>query len=181
MKYTGNNSSEYWDSSWSRNVKKFPKYTMNRVYGLIPEGKTVLDIGSGDGTFLIRLKEEKNCAVFGIDISPIAIERGRQKGVDGIAASAEELDDFKAEFDIVICCHLLEHVGDDHGVVKNICRLTKEFAIIAVPNDCSYPEETGEHVRKYTQESLKELITRHFYGGVENYTLKNHLIFKCLR
>lgn|SRR3990167_7392275 len=180
MKFTGNNSSEYWDLSWKRNVKKFPKYTMNRVFGLIPKDVSVLDIGSGNGKFLLRLKEDKNCTVFGIDISSVAIEKGRKVGVDGMVASAEELGEFNAEFDVVVCCHLLEHIGDDNGLMWNISRLAKKFAIIAVPNDCSYPEETGEHVRKYTRESLKQLISKYFVK-TEDYTLGNHLIFKCLK
>lgn len=161
-------------------MKKFPRYTMNRVFGLIPDNVSVLDIGSGDGTFLKRLQTKKNCQVYGIDISFIGIEKGKNIGVPGEVRSAEEMDDFDKEADVVICSHLLEHVGDDKGVVRNIARLAKQFAVIAVPNNCSYPEETGEHVRKYTKESLKELLSG-FFRVVENHTLGNHLIFKCLK
>ena len=93
MKYTGNNSPDYWDNSWRNNVKKFPRYTMNRVFGLIPENVSVLDIGSGDGTFLKRLQIKKNCRVYGIDISFIGIEKGKNIGVPGEVRSAEEMDE----------------------------------------------------------------------------------------
>lgn len=185
MKYAGNNSPEYWDSSWERGIKKFPKHTMNVIADFIPEKVSVLDIGCGDGTFLKRLKETKNCEVYGIDISSIAIGVAKINGVAGEVKSAEEMDDFDKRFDIVVCSHLFEHVKNDEGLAKNIARITKRFAIIAVPNDCSYPEETGEHVRKYTQESLRELLSG-FFREIEDHTrynrstLKNHLIFKCL-
>ncbi|MEK9207081.1 MAG: methyltransferase domain-containing protein [Patescibacteria group bacterium] len=186
MKYTGNNSQEYWDDSWTRGIKKFPKHTMQRIFNLIPNKVSVLDIGSGSGNFLYDLKEKKNCEVYGIDISQVAIDKGKEKGVDGEVRSAEEMDNFTREFDVVVCSHLLEHIGDDKNLVKNINKTTKQFAIIAVPNDCSFPEFTSEHVRKYTAKSLKELLIRHFpriedHTGYNRKTLKNHLIFKCLK
>lgn len=186
MKYSGNNSPEYWDKSWEQGIKKFPLYTMNMIKRLIPVEVSVLDIGSGDGTFLKRLKEEKKCSVYGIDISVVAIEKAKELGIPGEVRSAEELDDFDMAFDVVVCSHLLEHIGNDEGLIANIFRITKNFAVITVPNDCSYPEETGEHVKKYTKESLKTLLNKYF-SKIEDYTrynrelLKNHLIFKCLK
>ena len=188
MKYAGNNSPEYWNSSWDRGVKKFPIHTMNWINRFIPNNISVLDIGCGDGTFLERLKNEKGCQAYGIDISNIAISKVNEKGIPSIVASAEDLDNFGREscFDVVVCSHLLEHIENDDGLVKNIARLTKQFAIIAVPNDCSYPEHTGEHVRKYTKESLIKLLVEHFRiiedkTRYNRTTLKNHLIFKCLK
>lgn len=186
MKYAGSNSPEYWDSSWKRGVKKFPRHTMNVIANFIPNEVSVLDIGCGDGTFLKRLKETKNCETYGIDISSIAIGVSKMNGVAGEVRSAEEMDNFDKKFDVVVCSHLFEHVANEDGLTKNIARITKQFAVIAVPNDCSYPEETGEHVRKYTTDSLKNLLKKYF-SKVEDHTrydrttLKNHLIFKCLK
>ena len=188
MKYAGNNSPEYWDSSWQRGVKKFPQHTTQKIFNLIPDFAEVLDIGCGDGTFLEQLKKQRSCKVVGLDISKVAVDKANEKGVLALVASAEELDDFNwvGGFHVVVCAHLLEHIENDENLVKNIYRLTNDFAIIAVPNDCSYPEHTGEHVRKYTKESLRELIEKYFKivedkTRYNRTTLKNHLIFKCLK
>lgn len=188
MKYAGNNSPEYWDHSWTINRKKFPKHTMDLITKMIPDFSYVLDIGCGDGTFLLRLKRDKSCRVFGIDISKVAIEKANELGVTSRVISAEELDDFNwhGGFDVTVCSHLLEHIENDDNLVKNIYRLTNKLAIIAVPNDCSYPEETGEHVRKYTAETLKKLLSKYFrevedHTRLNRLTLKNHLIMKCLK
>ena len=179
---TNANTIEYWDKEWARGVKKFPKYTMNRVCWLIPEGSSVIDIGCGNGKFLLQvMKERSPTEVFGIDISPVAIEKMKRCGIDGLAMSAENLDSFDRQFDVVTSCHLFEHVENDVGLARNVGRIAKKMAIIAVPNDCSYPEVTGEHVRKYNFKSLSKLLKPHF-KTIKNCTrlnrelLKNHLI-----
>ena|SRR3990167_10721778 len=172
------NSPEYWDKQWSKKVKKFPAWTMNRVKWLIPNGSSVLDIGCGNGTFLRTLRDEKQCKVFGIDISAVAVGKMIELGIDGLVWSAEQMDDFPYQFDYVVATHIFEHIENDVGLIKNIARIAKCGAIIAVPNDCSYPEPTGEHIRKYTRESLNALIAPYF-TKIEDKTLRNHLIFKA--
>lgn len=182
LKYAGTNSPQYWDAQWSSSKRMFPRYTMNIICWQIPFGSSVLDIGCGNGRFLRQIqKERKPTKLFGIDISPEAIRRMKDSGIDGLVATAEDLDDFDQEFDVVTACHLLEHVENDVGLIKNIARIAKKMAIFAVPNDCSYPEPTGEHVRKYSLQSLTDLLKPHF-RKIENHTrlnrrhTKNHLI-----
>jgi len=177
------NTKEYWDGEWERGVKKFPTYTMNRVRWLVPEGSSVLDIGCGNGKFLRMLRVEKPVGeLFGIDISSVAIDRMKaESGIDGLAISAENLDDFDKQFDVVTACHVMEHIENDVGLAKNIGRIAKKMAIIAVPNDCSYPEPTGEHVRKYNFETLSALFKDDFKTikdctRLNRELLKNHLI-----
>jgi len=176
------NSQTYWDKEWAGNVKKFPKYTMNRISWLIPEGSSVLDIGCGNGKFLRQvLLERSPTELFGIDISEVAIKKLKENGIDGLVLNAENLDNFDRQFDVVIASHLFEHIENDVGLAKNVARIAKKMVIVAVPNDCSYPEITGEHLRKYNFESLSKLFAEDF-KTIENHTignrelLKNHLI-----
>jgi 2-polyprenyl-3-methyl-5-hydroxy-6-metoxy-1,4-benzoquinol methylase len=179
---TNVNTREYWDGEWARNVKKFPRYTMNRISGLIPMGSSVIDIGCGNGKFLRKvLAEREPTELFGIDISEVAIRKVKDSGLDGLVMNAENLDSFDRQFDVVICTHIFEHVDNDTGLAKNVARIAKKMAIIAVPNDCSYPEITGEHVRKYTLESLSKLFVNCFREIIDctrlnREYLKNHLI-----
>ena len=169
----------YWDSQWGQNVKKFPKYTMNKIYGLIPYGSSVLDIGCGDGSFLLRLKNNLGCHVYGVDISEVAIAKMKTLGIEGSVENAEELR-IRGKWDITVATHIYEHIEKDDNLAKTQARLTRQFALIAVPNDCSYPEPTGEHVRKYTVQTLSDLLSP-YYAKIENHTLGNHIIFKCVK
>ena len=47
---------------------------------LVP-GESVLDVGCGDGAMLEYFIKEKHVQGFGIDISPVAVERARARGL----------------------------------------------------------------------------------------------------
>lgn len=170
----------YWDGQWRKNVKKFPRWTMNRIAWLVTPGTTVLDIGCGDGTFMLRLEKQLSCKTYGLDISQEAINKLHTKKLRGEVANCENIDHIDGKYDIVISAHLFEHIENHENLAKNVGRLTKQFAIIAVPNDCSYPEKTGEHVRKYNKKELIDLMKES--GGFktfEDHTIGNHIIIKC--
>lgn len=176
------NTTEYWNNSWLAGRKKFPKYTLKVIRDLVAEGSEVLEIGCGYGKLLKWLKDYKNCSVYGIDISDIAIVKAKEVlGIDGEVGNAEDLQPkINRKFDVVITSHLLEHLDNDEEFVSRCAKLLKlnGSMIVAVPDNCSYPEETGEHVRKYTEESLMILLMKYFYK-LENHSYKNHLIFKA--
>jgi len=178
-----NNTKEYWDKDWGTGKRRFPSYTMNIVRWLIPEGLSVLDIGCGNGKFLRDVRDNsKPGKLFGIDISPVAIKKMNDSGIDGVVWDVENFNDFNMEFDVTVCTHVFEHVDNDIGLAKNIARVTKKLILVAVPNDCSYPEFTGTHVRKYNFESLCKLFENTDFKTIKNLTrtnkrmLKNHLI-----
>lgn len=172
------NTREYWDGEWARGVKKFPKYTMDYIRSIIPNESSVLDIGSGRGKFLHQLITYNRCTVYGIDISGTAIEQGKSIGVPGEVGDAENMDNFSQLFDVVVSAHTFEHIVNDAGLAKNVGRLAKKMAIIAVPNNCSGPEETGEHIRKYTAESLMDLM-KPYFQDVTYKIIGKHLIVIC--
>ena len=179
------NTPELWDFRYTKGLKNYARYCMTVISNEIPADSSVLDIGGGNGKFLRWQKEEKNVKPYVIDISPAAIKMANNWGVPGEVRNAENLDDFQGEFDIVVCTHVMEHIDDDKNLAKNIGRLAKKMALIAVPNDCSYPHPQGLHVRKYNYDTLIEVLKPYFTSFV-NLTrpqrfLKNHLIVKCLK
>ena len=94
---------------------------------------SVLDLGCGDGRLLFSLQFQgllkKVNRVVGVDISEARIERLAENvgGVTGLVSDAcdvEELDD--RSFDVIICSQLIEHVPNDHALLREIRRLLKE-------------------------------------------------------
>ena len=94
-------------------------------------GKQVLDVGCGGG-ILAEAMAHKGAFVTGIDLAekPLAVAalHARQMGarVDYLATSAEDLADQKAaNFDVVTCMEMLEHVPDPSLVIAACARLVK--------------------------------------------------------
>lgn len=151
---------------------------LEKVIGsLIDPETSVLDIGCGSGRVIRGLKKDKNCNVFGMDISQVAISILRRNGIKGLVVDANDISDI-AKYDVIILSHTLEHINDDKTLIKKIAKSTKKYCIVVVPNDCMGPEEEKEHLRKYTKESLTALVAPYF-KKIENHSVGVHLILKC--
>jgi SAM-dependent methyltransferase len=70
-----------------------------------------------------------------------------------------------------VATEILEHINDDQACVMEAVRVLRPGgrAYFAVPNDCLGPEEEPEHVRKYTQEALKALLSPYGYIFIETF------------
>lgn len=98
--------------------------------------RTVLDVGCGDGAFLRLLKEAGHDA-HGIDISPTAVHRAREKGLNASVGSFDELPSRSLPlFDAVTAFQVLEHVSDPLRLLSNVAESIRDggVLIIAVPD-----------------------------------------------
>ncbi|MGE3153971.1 MAG: class I SAM-dependent methyltransferase [Nitrospiraceae bacterium] len=56
-------------------------------------------------------------------------------GVDQVVNLEKELIPFPARaFDCVLCLDVLEHIENIHAVFDDVCRVTKHYAVISLPN-----------------------------------------------
>lgn len=175
----GINSKEYWDNIWTGKKRRYERYGMQRAWWHIKQEKpkSVLDIGCGNGRLLFGIKDEVEFC-YGVDISEVAVRRMKSEfGIDGEAMDVDNLNKLDKKFDFIVCNHVLEHVIKDEQLLINCKDKMNPGGMFycAVPHDQSYPEPTGEHVRKYTKEGLKILLEKVF-GNVEMSTIGEHLI-----
>jgi SAM-dependent methyltransferase len=95
-----------------------------------PEGRSLLDVGCGDGTFLLAAQED-GWRVAGTEMNPV-IARG-----DGLHVW-EELSEAAAQapYDCITLWHSLEHMRSPRDVVEQASALLKPGGtmLIAVPN-----------------------------------------------
>jgi len=97
---------------------------------------TILDIGCGDGSFIINFKEY--CEVFGVDISWRAIKRAKEAGVNAykMNISCEKLPFENEYFDIVYLGDVIEHLINPDFTINEVSRVmkTKGFLVLSTPN-----------------------------------------------
>jgi ubiquinone/menaquinone biosynthesis C-methylase UbiE len=121
----------------------------------------VLDVGCGDGYGIYLMKKNKLITnIFGIDIQDEAIKRAiRNTESKIIKADAEDLPFHSKSFDCVHCGQTLEHVMDADKVMSEIQRVARARVVISVPINGGISEQ---HVREYTEEQIKDLISKYF-------------------
>lgn len=94
----------------------------------------VLDIGCGDGHFLMNAKMY-GCFCYGTEVNDEVVQRLKKKGI----VATKNINDFvnqEEPFDIVRINHVLEHTKDPNRTLKDIRLLLKDEGelIIGVPN-----------------------------------------------
>ena len=111
-------------------------------------GKTLLDIGCGNGLYTVRFAEGTRRTI-GLDIADEPLNEARRNrghlktGVEFVKASAESLPFSDRTFDVALAIELLEHIENQDSVLKEASRILKDggYLVIYVPNKL-YPFET---------------------------------------
>ena len=163
--------SGYWDTVWQiEDIKKANrglsyKDTLNDLEALVPAGAKVADLGCGLGAVMEHLRDKRKCECTGYDFSEQAIQVVQSKGFSGKIA---DLRNFVAngdsgQFDVVVTTHTIEHLHDDHALIKGAKSLCKPGGkvIIATP----WREEIQghfEHVHAYSDQDMNALMAKHF-------------------
>jgi 2-polyprenyl-3-methyl-5-hydroxy-6-metoxy-1,4-benzoquinol methylase len=162
------NSRRYWDTIWARERKDIPEHRFyphiyNKIVDLVPQGSEVADVGCGLGILMERLKTEKACNVFGIDISSAAAEFVNHKGMDALVAKVPPIPLNSESFDVVIGTEIIEHVSKPDELIEEMIRILRPSGhiIISVPDKTMDPHVSREHLRTYDKGSLFDTLLRH--------------------
>lgn len=133
----------------------------------IPGGSTVLDIGANSGEIMKLVEERRQCHVFGVDVSEVAIAKAKEKGIEIFKADAENLPFQDNHFDVVLLMETLNHVHDPLAALQEARRVLKPDGILlgSVPHrnlEKYLWEEAKPHHPYHTLESLGELLDKVF-------------------
>lgn len=99
--------------------------------------RRLLELGCGLGHLLGLLTDDFACV--GVDIAPYSIEQLRRHAprAEGRVMSADDLSPFRdGEFSAVVALHLVEHLPDPAGALRQVNRITRTggLLLLATPN-----------------------------------------------
>ena len=135
------------------------------IVDFFPAGKSVLDIGCGDG-LLTWLLAKKGLKATGFDVSEygIKLSRERQEEIGKLPsppkfwiAEAEliarhNIENFK--FDYALAVETIEHMWDYKAVRQIFDKYVKRYMILTTPNKERHRKDK-HHVREFTEEELR--------------------------
>ncbi|MGH7197667.1 MAG: class I SAM-dependent methyltransferase [Candidatus Omnitrophota bacterium] len=149
-------------------------------------GMNVLDVGCGDGKYLLE-KRKSGADCFGVDISPKALARLRQKDPSIVTHCGHLWDAaFPADhFDVINFSHVLEHVTDIRRLLGEAKRVLKKDGRlrVQVPNMASLTRvlfgpcwmglDVPRHVYVFSGHNLKALFRKTGFTIEKSRTLEN--------
>jgi SAM-dependent methyltransferase len=143
------------------------------------EAPKVLDIGCATGAMPAFLKERGWQAV-GVEISPAA-EYARDRGLD---IRSEQLEDCRfpaGYFDLALASHLIEHLNDPEGFLREIRRILRPGAclMLTTPNIGGFQARLFkdrwrsaifDHQYLFSKKTIRTLLKAHGFKIEEIYT-----------
>ncbi|MHC1635416.1 MAG: class I SAM-dependent methyltransferase [Candidatus Methanospirareceae archaeon] len=128
---------EYYEDYWKRGGMIYgPQLEDKRAFikKYVGRGKKILDIGCGEGYVSSVLVEDNE--VYGLEISEVAVEKAREKGIKALFSNLEHIPFPDKSFDVVLALDILEHLFDPIFVLREANRVLKDDGIllISIPN-----------------------------------------------
>lgn len=141
-----------------------------------PAGKTVLEVGCGEGRLATHLLRHASAPgrYLATDVSLDAIAADIDPHIETQVASIYELPFEDRSFDIVVCCEVLEHLEQPERGLAQVSRVARERVLISTPWEPvwramnmargKYLRDFGNtpgHVQHFTRSGLVALAKRH--------------------
>jgi SAM-dependent methyltransferase len=126
-------------------------------------GGWAADIGAAAGGNT-RVLESLGWRTLALEYSQTGAELNRSRGLQVSRADAHDLPLRDASVGVVTALDVLEHLEDDHRAATELRRVLRPdgVLVVAVPADpalWSAHDEAVGHVRRYTDETLRALLT----------------------
>jgi len=143
-------NAEYFNKKWENVIKSLPvggnyrfdlrQYGYNIIKEYIKKNSKVFDYACGLGIIDIQLEKEKNCKVYGCDISETAINYINKNIKKGKFKISDKI--FGNKYDYLIAIYFLEHIKDPCEFLDKSLDVANEV-IVAIPNNFN---KNGEHI-----------------------------------
>lgn len=152
--------------------KDNPNDAWAKLFDLVPQGSSILDIGCSSGNFGAELIANKSCKVTGIDINDVDVGLAKKQLTKAIVRNIEqeEISDL-GTFDVVIMADVIEHLIDPVPVLVKVRKALKPGGVFvfSVPNMANMATriELLKGRFEYTKFGLLDQTHLHYYDKVE--------------
>ncbi|HEY1589422.1 MAG TPA: class I SAM-dependent methyltransferase [Rhodanobacter sp.] len=166
---------------WLARVLPLRRQRRDAEFRYLPKprsGQRLLDIGCGNGDFLINARDA-GWDVAGVDPDPRAVAAARQRGLEVGTGSIELFADVSNCFDAITLSHVLEHLHDPVSFIRAVHRLLKADGVLFVdtPNIDSRGArrwgrnwrglETPRHLVLFSRTGLIGMLQAGGFGSIE--------------
>ncbi|HVG19835.1 MAG TPA: class I SAM-dependent methyltransferase [Blastocatellia bacterium] len=148
------------------------------IQGLRPA--SLLDIGSGRGTFLWPLLDTfPHLRITAIDINPLrvadinAVRAGGISNLQSLLMDATEMDLEDNSVDVVTALEVLEHIASPQRAASEAVRVAKDFVVASVP---SKEDDNPEHIHLFDRQGFESLFLTSGAKSVKIDFVLNHMI-----
>lgn len=140
---------------------------------------SLLDIGSGRGTFLWPLLDAfPHLPVTAVDADPrraallSAVQAGGMERLTARQADATALPFPDRSFDVVTMLEVLEHIPDAEPALAEVVRVCERALLITVP---SRPDDNPEHIHLFDEERLRRMLAAYGVSRIKCDGVPGHL------
>jgi len=131
------NLADYYDTYWSRADDTFDLDRLALIAQRVRAGERVLEVDCGPGV-LASMIRERGGQIIGTDLSMVAVERARAKGIEAqqVDVDVEPLPFEDASFDTVVSNSMIEHRFFPERTLDECVRVLKPGGrlILCLPN-----------------------------------------------
>jgi SAM-dependent methyltransferase len=151
---------------WWRSREKAVVQTIRRLTDL-PDQSRILDVGCGDALSLPMLSSlSKQAEAWGIEIDKNTLIPGNPLHSRIYDRPLGDPLYEKMRFDLITALDVVEHIEDDQSVVDHMMQMlvpggTLLITVPALPALWTQHDEMNKHFRRYTRQSLTELLAPH--------------------
>jgi len=133
------------------------------LYRYVDETSIVLEVGCGTGNYIVALRQETNCACWGVDLSRGMLDqrRARSEEVSFLQSSAEQLAFPDKTFDLIFSVDVIHHNQDKQAYISEACRLLKEKGLLFTATDSEWVIRNREPLSVYFPESVDVELKRY--------------------
>jgi 2-polyprenyl-3-methyl-5-hydroxy-6-metoxy-1,4-benzoquinol methylase len=158
---------------------------MERIVPVLSSRSSALDIGAGDGAFLVELSRFGFSQIIGVEPSLEPVRRARPEVAAMIRNEFFRPDDYQpGAQDLVTCFQTLEHVEDPLSLCRSVHGLLSEGgAFVTVAHDfralparilgARSPIYDVEHLQLFSEDSLRKLFLSAGFKDVSIRPMRN--------
>ena len=166
---------------WMAKILPGQRQALDSGFRYLPkpiQGQRLLDIGCGNGDFLVDAREA-GWHVSGVEPDPKAAAAAWKRDLDVTTGTVDKLAAKSSCFDVITISHVIEHVHDPIKLLKAAHRLLKPGGVVYIdtPNIGSDGAqlfgknwrglETPRHLVLFNLASLTSLLSATGYNGVK--------------